>query len=185
MLQAYVDGTESFAAVEAAVRLEVRRYATRRAARWPNGAMLVEDLVQVLVTTLWRELDSYDADTTDHSVASWCGSKMEYSMRRFLRAHVRVVDVHVYDDDTVADVYRHDVSFDLVEIVAALRNVRDDGVRAYALAALDTSEEVVARIAADAALVERLGWSDVAMGCRAARKRAVRNEVLRDAIGGA
>lgn len=105
-------------------------------------------------------------------------------MRRFERAHGRVVGVHVYDD-TIPDVFREDTSYELVEVLVALRNVSDEGVRAYALAALDASDEVVARIAMDDALVARLGWSDVAMGCRAARKRAARNVVLREATGGA
>ena len=183
-LRAYVDGTATFEKIEALLRDDVRLYAVRRAKRWRGGSSLVDDLEQAMVVALWRALDAYDAAGNDHGIASWCGSKIEYTMRRFFRAHSRVADVHVYDDEWIANLRRPDEGFAFVEVVTSLRGVDDDGVRAYALAALDASNDVVARIAADVELVSRLGWSDVAMGCRAARKRAARNTVLRETVGG-
>lgn len=181
-LRAYVDGRVAFDVVETAVRHDLRVYADRRAARWSRCPGLVDDVAQVMLTTLWRSLDAYDGSSD--RIAPWCGARMEYAMRRFFRTHRR--DNRVELDDVVLDEAVSEWGeFERVEIIAALRNVADEGVRAYALATLDAGLDVVSRLACDGELVARLGWSDVAAESYAARRRARRDMVLREAIGGA
>lgn len=187
VLGAYASGSATFADVEAVLRGDVRAFSKARVRRWVGAGVspeLIDEVQQVVLLVLWRALDTYGTESGAHTVASWCGSRIEYALRRFSRETVRAGRYVDFDDAAIPDATWSDAGFELAEIRIALEKVKDDGVRAYVLAALDTSEEVVARIADDAALVARLGWSDVAMGARAARKRAVRNGVVREAIGG-
>ncbi len=182
-LRRYVDGVVSFETVEGMLRYEVRAYASRRAAKWSSCASFVDDIAQVLLTSLWRNLDAFDPESTD-SVAPWCGARMEFELRRFLRAHRRVIERVVFDDDAIEDVAADCTDIGAIELVASLRNLNDDGVRAYVLATIDAGGDVVSRLASDDALLAWLGWSDVTRASNAARRRAQRCVVLRDAIGG-
>lgn len=180
----YVRGDAAFAAVEHAIRNDVRIYSERRALRWTRCPALADDISQVLVLTLWQLLDAYDIGS-EESVSAWCGARMEFAVRRMLRTTIARDATLEYELDESLEVAA-DEAHSLVELLADLRGIRDDGVRAYVLASLDAGgRDVVTRLASDAGLVARLGWSDVVRDSNAARRRAQRNTTLIEALGGA
>jgi hypothetical protein len=179
----YVRGGIDFADVERALHGSIRRYASRRAAKWSMCPALEDDIAQTLLLTLWQALDDYSA-ASEREIWDHCGARMEFGVKRFLRATALrdsrmdyVVNEAVEDED--------DHACALVELLHDLDGIKDEGVRAYALAAVDSGgRDVVTRLASDAVLIAKLGWSDVERDSNAARRRAQRNDRLIEALGG-
>lgn len=180
LLLEYVAGRVTFGEVEQVIREQVRTYGARRAQRWTQCPALADDIGQVLLLKLWQLLDEYDP--AQHGpVHAFCGARMEYAMRAYLRGVRRDREL-VYE--VVEQELSEDAVYGMIDLGLALRTITDEGVVAMAMAAIDAGSDVVSRLAGDSELMERLGWSDASRASNAARRRAQRNATLIQAITG-